>query len=184
METLDALALAFDHDAVIIAGVDPDRMTAPTPCTEWDVRALLTHTIGVVANIGCGVRGEGLIPDPDHIALDDDPAAQFRSAAAGTLAAWRAAGLDGEVDIGAGPMPGSVGVKINLVDTTTHIWDIARATGQPEDLPEQLAVTALATAQSFLGDDVRQFAGIDPAVSMGADATPTEAFVAFLGRRP
>lgn len=183
METLDALAQTFEHAGSVIATVRPDQMEAATPCSEWDVRALVAHTVGVVTNIGNGVRGEEMI-DPNGIAIDDDVAAQFRSAAASTLAAWRSAGLDGETNIGAGPMPASMAVGINLVDTTTHAWDIARATGQPEELPAELAGTVLTVARSFLNDDIRGFAGIDPAVELGAGATPTEQLVAFLGRRP
>ena len=183
METLDALGQTFDHTASVIASVRPDQMTAPTPCSEWDVRALLTHTVGVVTNIGLGVRGAEM-SDPNGITLDDDVAAQFRTAAASTLAAWRAAGLEGETNIGAGPMPASVAANINLVDTTTHAWDIARSTGQSENLPDDLAVSVLAAAQSFLNDDIRKFAGIDAAVAVGPEATPTEALIAFLGRKP
>ena len=184
METLDALAQTFDHAAGVIGGVQPDQLDAATPCTEWDVRALLTHTIGVVTNIGCGVRGEALIPDVNAIALDTDFARQFRTAADGTLAAWRSSGLDGEVNIGAGPMPASLGASINVVDTASHAWDIARATGQVEDLPAELATSVLVVARGFVSDDIRSFAGIAAPIEVGADATPTEAFVAFMGRRP
>ena len=183
METLDALSQTFDHTESVIAGVRPDQMTAATPCSEWDVRSLLTHTVGVVANIGNGVRG-GEMFDPNGIALEEDVARQFRDAAASTLAAWRAAGLDGEANIGAGPMPASMAANINLVDTTTHAWDIARATGQSEEIPAELATSVLAAAHGFLNDDIRSFAGIGPATAVGADATPTQALVAFLGRRP
>ncbi len=182
MDTLDALAQTFDHAASVIASVRPDQMRAATPCSEWDVQALLTHTVGVVTNIGNGVRGDEM-SDPNAIALDDDVAAQFRTAAASTLAAWRSAGLEGETNIGAGPMPASMAAGINLVDTTTHAWDIARATGQAEALPADLANTVLAAAQSFLNDDIRSFAGIGAAIEPDVNATPTEKLVAFLGRR-
>ena len=183
METIDALAQTFDHTTIVIGGVRPDQMDAATPCSEWDVRALLTHTVGVVTNIGNGVRGGEMI-DPNAIALDDNVEAQFRTAAASTLAAWRVTGLDAEVNIGAGPMPASVAAGINLLDTTAHAWDIARATGQSDELPADLAIAALAAAQLVVDDDTRKFAGIDAAVAVGPDATPTEALVAFLGRTP
>ena len=184
METLDALTQTFDHAAAVIGGVRPEQMTAPTPCTEWDVRALLTHTIGVVTNVGCGVRGDALLPDVNAIALEADFARQFRIAADGTVAAWRSVGFDGEVNIGAGPMPASLGASINVVDTASHAWDIARATGQAEDLPAELAASMLILAQGFVSDDIRNFAGFAAAVEVAADATPTDAFAAFMGRRP
>ena len=182
METFDALARTFDCAAAVIDGVRPEQFDAATPCSEWDVRALLTHTVGVVMNIGCGVRGDPLLPDPNAVVLDTDVGGQFRAAAAGTLAAWRAAGLEGEVNIGAGPMPAAVGANINLVDTAAHTWDIARATGQPDSLPSDLAAAVLEVAHSVVNDDIRKFAGIAPARDVADDATPAEALAAFLGR--
>ena len=81
-------------------------------------------------------------------------------------------------------MPVPAGMSINLLDTATHSWDIARATGQDANLPDALAVTVLAVCHGFVSDEIRQFAGFDPAVAVGADAGPTDQLVAFLGRRP
>ena len=184
MDLVAALDVAFRHAATVLDGVQADQLDAPTPCTEWDVRALTTHTIGVVTNIGLGVRGEQLLDDVNAVTLDADPAAQFRSAATATLAAWQAADLDGEVNIGAGPMPGMAAASVNLLDTATHSWDLARATGQPEDLPGDLAVQALGAARQIVTPEIRRFAGFSDEVAVLADATPTHQLVAFLGRRP
>ena len=183
MDLLASLSQTFDHAHHVISGVKPEQMTNPTPCRDWDLKALLAHTVGVVANIGCALRGEDRV-DPSTFPLDADVAAQFRALAAGTLAAWQAAGLEGETDIGAGPMPRHVAVTINLIDTTTHAWDIARATEQPDGLPDELATLVLNLTEGFLTDELRTFAGFDAAVAVGADATPTERLVAFLGRKP
>lgn len=184
MEQLDALSQTFDHAAKVIAGVGPDQLDAPTPCREWTVRSLLAHTTGVVINMGRGASGRELLPDINAVALDTDVGTQFRAEADRTLAAWKARGLEGEVDIGAGPMPVPAGLGINLLDTATHSWDIARATGQSADLPDELATTVLAVARGIVSDDIRTFAGFDPAVAVAAGASPTDQLVAFLGRRP
>lgn len=184
MDLLAALAQSFDHTHGVIAGVRPDQLTSPTPCSEWDVRALLGHTIGVVAGIGSAVRGDASSPDSSPLEVADDPAAQFRSVADGTLAAWRAADLGQEFNIGAGPMPSSAALSINLLDTSTHAWDVARATGQPEDLPEDLAALVFGVCQGFVTDEIRGFAGFSPAVPVPDGATSTTKLVAFLGRNP
>jgi uncharacterized protein (TIGR03086 family) len=75
-------------------------------------------------------------------------------------------------------------MSINLLDTATHSWDIARASGQDANLPDALAETVLAVCHGFVTDDIRKFAGFDPPVPVGADAGPTERLVAFLGREP
>ena len=183
MDLISALAQTFDHTHGVIAGVRPEQLGNPTPCSEWDVRGLLSHALGVVAGIGSAVGGEA--PGaPDSFVLDDDAAAQFRALADRTLAAWTAAGLDGETNIGAGPMPRQAAISINLLDTATHSWDIARATGQPEALPADLAAVVLGLCTQIVTDEVRGFAGFDPAVAVADDADPTTQLVAFLGRRP
>ena len=184
MELLDALAQTFDHAAKIVAGVRPDQFDQPTPCRDWDVRALVTHMMGVVMNMGRGASGADLLADMNGVPLDPDVGAQFRAEADRTLTAWTAGGLDREVSVGAGPMPAQVGVGINLLDTATHSWDLARATGQDANLPDEVAVAALAACQNIVTNDIRTFAGFDPAVHVAGDTGPTDQLVAFLGRQP
>lgn len=184
MELLPALAQTFDHTHRVIAGVAPDQRANPTPCREWDVEALMRHTVGVVANMGRAVSGQERLADVNGFPLDADCAGQFRTIADSTLDAWTAAGLDGETDIGAGPMPLPVALGINLLDTATHSWDLARATDQPDRLPAELAETILGIATGLINDDVRGFAGFDPAVTISDDASPADRLAAFLGRQP
>jgi uncharacterized protein (TIGR03086 family) len=183
MDLITTLATAFDHTHTVIAGVRPDQLDNPTPCAEWDVRGLLSHTLGVVAGIGASVAGNAPSA-PDSFVLADDFAAQFRTLADSTLAAWTAAGLEGETNIGAGPMPRQAAISINLLDTATHSWDIARATGQPEALPKELAEVVVGLCKQIVTDEVRGFAGFDPEITVSADADPTTQLVAFLGRQP
>lgn len=184
MELVEALSQTFDHAAKVVAGVGPDQLDDPTPCREWNVQTLLAHIVGVVVNMGRGASGGELLADTNTFPLGDDRGAQFRQEADRTLAAWRARGLDGAVNIGAGPMPAPAALTVNLIDTATHSWDIARATGQDAALPDDLAAMVLSVSERFVGDDIRAFAGFDPAIPVGGDATPTERLVAFLGRQP
>lgn len=148
------------------------------------MKALVAHMMGVVMNMGRGASGTELLADVNTVPLDADVGAQFGAEADRTLAAWTARGLEGEVNVGAGPMPAQVGIGINLLDTATHSWDIARATGQDANLPNEVAATALAACQGIVTDDIRKFAGFDPAVSIVGDVGPTDQLVAFLGRQP
>ncbi|MEP6623514.1 MAG: TIGR03086 family metal-binding protein [Acidimicrobiia bacterium] len=184
MELLDALDATFDHTGGVIAEIRPNQLEAPTPCAEWDVQALLAHTIGVVTNMGRGVLGESLLLDPNATAVEPDPGAQFGAVAATTLAAWRSLAPDASVDIGAGPMPAMVAMSINLLDTATHSWDIATATGQSGDLDPEVATRVMEACRMVVSDEVRGFAGFDPEVPVPAGSSVIEQVVAFLGRRP
>jgi len=179
MDLLDALAQTFDHTHRVIGNVRADQWENPTPCPEWTVRDLLAHTIGVVATLGAAASGTA----PTSFVLGVDPAAQFHEAATATLAAWRVPGvLDTVVPIAAGPMPGRAVAGINLLDTATHAWDIAVASGQPAQLPHDVAQAALAESRAIIAPETRvgRFAG---EVAAPPGAGPTERLVAFLGRR-
>lgn len=184
MELLDPLAQAFDHTTKVLSGVDAEDLDNPTPCTEWDVRTLVGHVLGVVTNMGRGARGEAIPSDPAVTSLEADLAAQFRTVADATLAAWATRAADDTVNVGAGPMPVAAALSVNLIDTTTHSWDIARGTGQDAQIPDQVAATVLAVAQGFVTDEIRGFAGFGSPVAAGEGASPTDLLVAFLGRRP
>lgn len=182
MEMLDALAASFDHCTGVIAGVTADQLDNPTPCSEWDLRTLATHLTGVVVNCGLGASGADVSDTP--IILEADLVAQFKAAAGSTLSAWQACAPDATVDIGAGPMPMTAALSVNLLDTTTHSWDIARATGQDPTIPVELAETVLAVCQGFVTDEIRTFAGFAPAITVPDGSSPTDQLVAYLGRQP
>jgi uncharacterized protein (TIGR03086 family) len=169
VELIDALEQTFDHAHRVIANVRADQLGAPTPCAEWDVRQLLEHAVGDA---------------PAPFVLGPDPASQFREAADGALAGWRTPGVfDRIVDGGAGPMPGRVLAGINLLDTATHSWDLATATGQPAALPDAVAETALEACRATISPEIRP-GRFGPEVTAPANAGPTERLVAFLGRQP
>ncbi len=183
MELVDALDRTFEHTQVVIAGVAPEQLGNPTPCAEWDVRALVEHTIDVVERIGASARGDEA-PPPGSCVLGDDPAGQFRTAAAATLAAWRAPGaLERSVPGPGGPMPASVLAGINFLDTTTHAWDIAVATGQDPRLPDDVVELALGLVPRIVTPELRP-GRFDPEVPAATGAGPTDRLAAFLGRDP
>lgn len=180
MDVIASLEQTFAHTRTVIAGVRADQLDDETPCTEWTVRELLEHMIGVVAGLGSAAGGHA----PTPFVLGDNPAAQFDDATTAALAAWRTPGvLDQVVDGGAGPMPGHVLAGINLLDTATHTWDLATATGQPSELPEPVAASALEASHSIVAPEIR--AGrFGPEQAALADASTTARLVAFLGRTP
>ena len=180
MELIDALDQSFQHAHGIIAGVRAEQYDDRTPCEEWTVHDLLEHMVGVVAGLGAAAAGS----PAGEFTLGPDPAAQFQEASVAALAAWRTPDvLDRIVDGGAGPMPGRVLAGINLLDTATHSWDLATATGQPASLPEEVANAALEASRATISPDIRP-GRFGPEVAVPAGAAPTERLVAFLGRTP
>jgi len=99
MDLLKALAQTFDHTTEVLQRVTPDQLGLPTPCSEWDVRTVISHSTSVVVNMGRAARGDKPLPDANPVALETDLGTQFRGHADRTLMAWRGRGLDGEIDI-------------------------------------------------------------------------------------
>ncbi len=89
--------------------------------------------------------------------------------------------LDRTIDGGPGPMPGRVLAGINLLDTATHTWDLAIATGQPATLPDDVADAALEASHTIVSAELR-VGRFGPEVVAPEGADPTERLVAFLGR--
>jgi uncharacterized protein (TIGR03086 family) len=180
MDLVDSLEQTFTHAEVVIANVRPTQLDDRTPCDEWTVRDLLEHMIGVVAGLGAVAAGQ---PRSEFV-LAADPAAQFDAAAASALAAWRAPGvMERVVEAGPGPMPGHVLASINLLDTATHTWDLATATGQPAELPQAVADSAMEASLRVVTPELRQ-GRFGPELPAPAGASSTQRLVAFLGRTP
>jgi len=128
---------ALDGTARLIDGVGLDQMGLPTPCSDWDVRALLTHLVGGNLRYAALARGEPIRQGPARGGnpatdlLGDDPASAYRRSAASVDAAWRdPALLDQMFDLPIGTLPGRAALTLHLVETITHGWDLAKATGQ------------------------------------------------------
>jgi uncharacterized protein (TIGR03086 family) len=190
MDTFTAFEYAVASTAEIIKGVRPGQGTAPTPCTKWDVRSLLSHVIGTLWLAEGLFTGQaprypmapGGLPAAD--VGGDDPVAAYAEASAAALAAAGAG--DALTKVHATPlgdMPGPALAGFTTLDMTVHGWDLARATGQPTDLDGRLAAHVLGFAEQALTPDTRA-PGIGPALPVPVGAPVTERLIAFLGRQP
>jgi uncharacterized protein (TIGR03086 family) len=189
MELHAAFEGAVASTAEIVKATPADQMSAPTPCTEWDVRALLSHIIGTLW------LAEGLLTDraprypmapgglPPADLAGADPGAEYAEAAAAALAAAAGDALTRTHATPLGEMPGPVLAGHITLDILVHGWDLARATGQPADLDGRLAAHALGFAEQAITAETR-VPRIGPARTVAAGAPVTHRLVAFLGRQP
>jgi uncharacterized protein (TIGR03086 family) len=191
MDLFLAFERAVTSTADIVTATSADQLGAPTPCTGWDVRALLSHVIGTLW------LAEGLLADraPRHPmapgalpAADlagDDPAAAYAEASAAALAAAGTGDALTRVHITPlGEMPGPALAGFTTLDLLVHGWDLARATGQPADLDGRLAAHVLSFAEQALATPESRAGRIGPALPVAADAPVTDRLAAFLGRQP
>jgi uncharacterized protein (TIGR03086 family) len=71
-----------------------------------------------------------------------------------------------------------------LVNQVTHGWDLAIATGKDATIPPSLLEVADRLVRGMFSDIRRTPELFDVEVPVSDTATPTERFVAFLGRDP
>lgn len=179
---------AADQMAALIASVRPEQLGRPTPCDEWDVRALLGHVVDATRRFAAlGEGGDGTAmraPAVPEGIPDDGWAKAYGEARADLTAAWSADDLlDGSYALPWGQVPGRVALSGCLLDTVTHTWDLARALEREQPLDEELAAYALAVAEKAVPAERRggptPFAAVRSAPE-GADAYGRLA--AWLGR--
>ncbi len=182
---------ALDETARLVSGVRPDQFDLPTPCSEWDVRALLTHLVGGNRRYAGMTRGEpmrrgpaqGGGPAPDL--LGDDPAGAYRRSAADLRAAWQdPALLDRSFELPIGVLPGRAALTLHLVETVTHAWDLGKATGQHPAFDPDVVRAAMHFTQSGAPSDRPPGAAFAPPVPVADDLPEIDRLAAFLGRTP
>lgn len=112
-------------------------------------------------------------------------AATFTQASATSVAAFSAAGvLDTTMMLPWGPMKGSDFLGLAGLDTFTHAWDLARATGQSSDLNPDLAANLLVGARAGIPPEFRGAEGapFGPEQTAPTGASKADQLAAFLGR--
>ena len=71
--SVEDLARACEAVGDLIAEIRPEQWTAPTPCTEWNVRDLVEHLVGMDLVFAALIEGEPM-PERGADRLGDDPA--------------------------------------------------------------------------------------------------------------
>jgi uncharacterized protein (TIGR03086 family) len=171
MATVDQLADALERTGRLIAGIRADQWHDPTPCAEWDVRGVVDHLIKGNANLVAAL-GAGEVATTDY----DQVSARLLEAVR------QPAALDRMVTVPAGTVPGTFALHLRLTELLVHGWDIARATGQKTDFPEELAEEELRFSERALEvipPDRRPFDSPKPAPE---NAPTIERLAALLGR--
>jgi len=174
----------------IIAAVRPDQANLPTPCTDWNVRTLVSHMAGAVTRIA--LIGEGradALSIPPFAALDGQQAgewaATFRAAGARAAAAWADdVKLDALYTVPWGKVPGRIAVAGYVREVLAHGWDLASATGQETELDPDLGAYGLEISRRSLPEAGREDIPFGFVVPAPAGAGVYAQMAAWLGRTP
>jgi uncharacterized protein (TIGR03086 family) len=168
-----------------IDAIDDSQWTLPTPCAEWDVRALVNHIVGEelwTTPLVDGATIEEVGDRFDGDLLGDDP-----NAVAGAAATEAAAAVDrrlpegGTVHLSFGVVPIEEYVRQLSADHLVHSWDLAVATHQDPSLDLEL-IREVSEWFAEREEMYRAAGIIGPAGPEGGD--PQTALLAAFGRVP
>jgi uncharacterized protein (TIGR03086 family) len=172
-ESVVVLSRALDQAGDVLAAVQPDQLSLPTPCEDWDVEHLIRHLIADCRNFVTMMQGD----EPDWSAelppLPEDWAAAFRSAADDLIHVWHQ--REGADD---GPP-----ADMQTAEFAVHTWDLVRAVGSQGPADAEAAERGLAFMSASMKPEMRGSA-FGPEVTVSPDASPYDRLAAFAGRNP
>ncbi len=180
MDPLVAHQRAQDVFAHVFVNVTSEQLSLPTPCSEWDVKALIDHVI--TGNQRVVTRaGRPAAPLPEDLG-----AAHRASAETAQQTFAEPDGLLRTYKLPIGEISGTTFIELRTSDLLVHAWDLAIATGQPTDLDPELAEYVLAFSKQMMGHpglrgDGRPFGEEQ---SCGNERPAADRVAAFLGRTP
>ncbi|MER6099589.1 TIGR03086 family metal-binding protein [Streptomyces sp. NPDC001728] len=179
----DLLRSAAADAAPLVRDTPDTSFGAPTPCAEYDVRALLNHLFAVVVSFQdlAAKRSADFSDTPDRLA-EADWRGRFEEETGKLAEAWSAPGAE-EGTSGSLGLPARTVGSMVLLDLTVHAWDLARATGRTFE-PDPAVVAGLAEEVERMAPMARQAGVFGEAAEQPADATAFERLLATTGRDP
>ncbi|MBB3602244.1 uncharacterized protein (TIGR03086 family) [Mycolicibacterium sp. BK556] len=188
---MDSLELLHRADARLVGlmtGLGMDDLDLPSPCSEWNVRSLLSHTVASIdafsaaADGGSGPTEQELFSGADI--LGGDPLAVVQRSVERSHRAWATiADWQAPVTSVLGEMPAGQAIGIVTYSTLLHSWDLARALGRRVEFDDAEAELAEAVGQQLV-PPLRQQELFGAEVNPANGATATQRVVAFSGRSP
>jgi uncharacterized protein (TIGR03086 family) len=176
-----------------VHAVREDQWSAPTPCEDWSVADLVQHMIDEhlwaaplmhgqdLESAGKIVEGTRRLPVEGGVGAN--LAEQWDEAITASADAFTSAGaLDRTVSLSRGDTPASDYVNEMIGDLTVHAWDLGKAIGYSDALPEDLVAFVYEEVEQ--AGDMSSSGMFKPAVDVPEDAPTVDKLVGLLGRQP
>ena len=176
MGPLEMFERAASAASALARSVRPDQMGLATPCSEWDVRALLDHMAGgpmyLLGALDVGDAGVGSWPEPAAVdavvARLGEPGALERRCVSPAGFEWSVA------EAAAG----------TAMDQLVHTWDLAVALGTDRTIDSDVTAAVVSMFLPQMPEVGRQAGFVGPAVDVGEGAAPQDVLLGAMGRDP
>jgi uncharacterized protein (TIGR03086 family) len=181
---VDQLSVALEATEQVVAVVRDQQWSASTPCPEWNVRDLFEHLVTGNYLFASILRGTPLEMARQELSEPDGaPLSRYRDAGASLLAAFRMPGVLEQVfTVPVGAVPGVAALHLRMTEVLVHGWDLARATGQVAEFPDDLAEQELIFSRRMLAGMPPGRAPFAPPQPVSDDAPAIVRLAACLGR--
>ena len=186
MDTVDLHTRAIAGFGERVNALADDDWDSPTPCADWNVRALVNHVTGEALWTAPLMHGATIAEVGDRFdgdVLGDDPKQRWSTAAEEASAAVAEDGaLERTVHLSFGDFPGRFYAEQLFADYLIHSWDLARASGGDDRLDPEL-VTACAQWFDTMEALYRDGGAIGPPADVDNDADEQTRLLARFGRQ-
>ena len=180
-------ARAVDRFTASLRGIPETSWSGATPCSDWDLRALVNHLVGEDLWVPPLVDGKTIAEVGDAFdgdVLGADPAATAEQAGSSAVAALAESGaLARTVHLSFGDFTAEDYAWQVLADHIVHTWDVLAATGGDRTLDPGL-VDAAAGWWAGWAEAYRGAGAVGPAVDVGSDASAQDRLLGSFGRDP
>ena len=176
MDPVEMFERAATRAATVARAVTTEQRGRSTPCTEWDVAALLDHMAGgpVYLSSALGIDPSAVAAWPDPAAIDACITA-LRAPGALERRCTSPAGFEWSVaEAAAG----------TAMDQFVHTWDLQTALGTDATMDIDLAEAIVALFLPHMPEVGRQAGFVGPAIEVADDAPAAARLLGAMGRRP
>ncbi|MFC9976860.1 TIGR03086 family metal-binding protein [Spirillospora sp. NPDC127200] len=174
--------------ADVLSGVKDDQLAAPTPCPDYTLGTLIAHVDELCTAFTWAAAkdfpGGATEPPGDAPRLEPEWRTRIPEKLTALAEAWRdPAAWEGMTQAGGVDLPGQVAGVVALDEIVVHGWDIARATGQPYQVPGDAVEACIGLFDPSVLD-LPEDGPFGRPVPVPADAPPLDRLVGLSGRDP
>ena len=181
----DCYMKSLDSSIKFVSNVSSDAWGNDTPCSDWDVKAVVNHIVYENVWMVALFNGRTIEEVGDEFEGDlvgDDPAGVYlRTANEVKAILAEPDAMSRTCQISSGPVTGAEYSKQLFLDTLIHGWDIAVGSKQNATLDDYLVNMCTPLAQEIAGNEGYR-AAFNEATNGSSSDNPQTRLLALLGR--